>query len=131
MVILSESMIYIRCVGVILNKQIHFSFTQIFRFFCIIVYCVSKNRNICENEKCVLFVIYIYIYISYNIYHIYIYISYTIYLSYIIYFLAGLFFTGTENSWDRRGREGPSLFLSTTSTRSRSSRHLLATLHLR
>ena len=41
--------------------------------------------------------IYIYIYVCIYIY-IYIYII-------IIYFLAGLFFTGTENSWDSRRRK--------------------------
>lgn len=38
-------------------------------------------------------------------------------------------FTDTSDSWERRGKEAPSLF--TTSTRSRVFRPLFATLHLR
>ena len=41
------------------------------------------------------------------------------------------FFTDSDNSQDSRGREGTILFHSTTSTRSRTLRHLFATLHVR
>ena len=89
---------------------------------------MSNNRNICENEKYVfLYNIHIYMYVYIYIY-IYVYI-YTYII--IIYFLAGLFFKGTENSWDSRRQKETSLFIFTTSTRSRSSRYLLATLQLR
>ena len=47
------------------------------------------------------------------------------------FFLSGFSFTDTDNSQDSRGREGTILFHSTTSTRSRTFRHLFATLHMR
>ena len=47
------------------------------------------------------------------------------------FFLSGFSFTDTDNSQDSRGREGTILFHSTTSTRSRTFRHLFATLHVR
>ena len=46
-------------------------------------------------------------------------------LSYFLY-LSGFSFTGTDDTQDSRGREG-----TITSTRSRTLRHLLATLHVR
>ena len=45
-----------------------------------------------------------------------------------IFFLS---FTNTDHSRDSRGREEPSLFFLTTYTRSRTFRHIFATLHLR
>ena len=47
------------------------------------------------------------------------------------FFLSGFSFTDTDNSQDSRGREETILFHSTTSTRSRTFRHLFATLHVR
>ena len=47
------------------------------------------------------------------------------------FFLSGFSFTDTDNSQDSRGREGIIFFHSTTSTRSRTFRHLFATLHVR
>ena len=50
------------------------------------------------------------------------------------FFLSGFPFTDTDDSQDSKGREGTFwdlfLFDSTTSTRSRALRHLLATLHV-
>ena len=46
-------------------------------------------------------------------------------------FLSGFSFTDIDISKDSRGREGTILFHSTTSTRSRTFRHLFATLHVR
>ena len=47
-------------------------------------------------------------------------------------FLSGFSFTDTDDSQDSRGRERTIfLFHSTTSTRSRTLRHLFATLHVR
>ena len=50
------------------------------------------------------------------------------------FFLSGFPFTDTDDSQDSKGREGTFwdlfLFYSTTSTRSRALRHLLATLHV-
>ena len=52
--------------------------------------------------------------------------------SFFFFFLSGFFFTDTDDSQDSRGREGNFLlFHSTTSTRSRTFRHLCATLHIR
>ena len=49
-----------------------------------------------------------------------------------LFFLSGFSFTDTDNSEDSWGREGDHLlFHSTTSTRSRTLRHLFATLHVR
>ena len=49
-----------------------------------------------------------------------------------LFFLSGFSFTDTDNSQDSWGREGDHLlFHSTTSTRSRTLRHLFATLHVR
>ena len=45
-------------------------------------------------------------------------------------FQSGFSFTDTDNSQDSREREGTILFHSTTSTRSRTFRHLFATLHM-
>ena len=50
---------------------------------------------------------------------------------FLFFFLSGFSFTDTDNSQDSRGREGTILFHSTTSTRSRTFRHLFATLHVR
>ena len=48
------------------------------------------------------------------------------------FFLSGFSFTDADNSQYRRGREGTFfLFHCTTSTASRTSRHLFATLHVR
>ena len=47
------------------------------------------------------------------------------------FFLSGFSFTDTDNSQDSRGRERTILFHSATSTRSRTIRHLFATLHVR
>ena len=47
------------------------------------------------------------------------------------FFLSEFSFTDTDSSQDSRGREGTILFHSTTSTRSRTFRHLFATLHVR
>ena len=51
------------------------------------------------------------------------------------FFLSGFPFTDTDDSQDSKGREGTFwdlfLFDSTTSTRSRTFRHLFATLHVR
>ena len=47
------------------------------------------------------------------------------------FFVSGFSFTDTDNSWDSRGTEGTILFHSTSSTRSRTFRHLFATLHVR
>ena len=52
-------------------------------------------------------------------------------VAWIFFFLSGFSFTDTDNSQDSRGREGTILFHSTTSTRSRTFRHLFATLHMR
>ena len=49
----------------------------------------------------------------------------------IIFFLSGFSFTDTDSSQDSRGREGTIFFHSATSTRSRTFRHLFATLHVR
>ena len=49
----------------------------------------------------------------------------------IFFFLSGFSFTDTDNSQDSRGREGTILFHSTTSTHSRTSRNLFATLHVK
>ena len=49
----------------------------------------------------------------------------------LFFFLSGFPFTDTDNSQDSREREGTILFHSTTSTRSRTFRHLFATLHVR
>ena len=49
----------------------------------------------------------------------------------LFFFLSGFSFTDTDNSQDRRGREGTILLHSTTSTRSPTFRHLFASLHLR
>ena len=47
-------------------------------------------------------------------------------------FVSGFLFTDTDNSQDSRGRKGDHfLFHSTTSTCSRTFRHLFATLHVR
>ena len=48
-----------------------------------------------------------------------------------VFFPSGFSFTDTDNSQDSRGRDGTILFHSTTSTRSRTFRHLFATLHVR
>ena len=50
---------------------------------------------------------------------------------FFFFFLSGFSFTDTDNSQDSRGRQGTILFHSTTSTRSRTFRHLFATLHVR
>ena len=50
---------------------------------------------------------------------------------FFFFFLSGFSFTDTDNSQDSRVREGTILFHSTTSTRSRTFRHLFATLHVR
>ena len=48
------------------------------------------------------------------------------------FFLLGFSFTDTDDSQDKRGRKGTIfLFHSTTSTRSRTFRHLFVTLHMR
>ena len=48
------------------------------------------------------------------------------------FFLSGFSFTNTDDSQDSRGKGGDHLlFHSTTSTRSRTFRHLFATLHVR
>ena len=48
-----------------------------------------------------------------------------------IFFLSGFSFTDTDKSQDSRGMKGTILFHSTTSTHSRTFRHLFATLHVR
>ena len=50
---------------------------------------------------------------------------------YYYFFLSGFSVMDTDNSQDSRGREGTILFHSTTSTCSRTFRHLFATLHVR
>ena len=50
---------------------------------------------------------------------------------FFFFFLSGFSFTDTDNSQDSRGREGTILFHSTTSTHSRTFRHLFATLQVR
>ena len=54
-----------------------------------------------------------------------------IYIYIYISIRAGFSFTETDNLQDSRGREGTILFHSTTSTRSRTFRHLFATLYVR
>ena len=50
----------------------------------------------------------------------------------VFFFLSGFYFKDTESSQDSRGKEGTIfLFHSTTSTRSRTIRHLFATLDFR
>ena len=55
----------------------------------------------------------------------------SIYRIFFFFFLSGFSFTHTDNSQDIRGRQGTILFHSTTSTPSRTFRHLFATLHVR
>ena len=50
---------------------------------------------------------------------------------FFFFLLSGFSFTDTDNSQDSRVREGTIFFHSTTSTLSRTFRHLFATLHVR
>ena len=49
----------------------------------------------------------------------------------LFFFFIRVFFTDTDDSQDSKGGEDHLLFLSTTSTRSRTLRYLFATLHVR
>ena len=59
------------------------------------------------------------------------YFSFIYVCFFVVFFLLGFSFTDTDNSQDSRGSEGTILFHSTTSTCSRTFRHLFATLHVR